>query len=120
MNKETNPKNDDIHSRVTLQNIARRVMLTRGLLPEFSTQAVSELAGIKGPAKVSVGQHFPPLLGSAQYPRACCRAQEESGADWTSLQNLRQRTRDGAAAPLRTTARRELTTRPLASSSARG
>ncbi len=53
MNKETNPKNDDIHSRVTLQNIARRVMLTRGLLPEFSTQAVSELAGIKGPAKVS-------------------------------------------------------------------
>ncbi|MEI6103403.1 MAG: RNB domain-containing ribonuclease [Methanothrix sp.] len=53
-NSNSNPKTTDTQNRTTLQNIARRVMLTRGLLPEFSTQAVSELAMIQAPAKVSL------------------------------------------------------------------
>jgi ribonuclease R len=52
-NSNSNPKTTDTQNRITLQNIARRVMLTRGLLPEFSSQAVSELATIQAPAKVS-------------------------------------------------------------------
>jgi exoribonuclease R len=54
MNTNSNPKTTDTQNRITLQNIARRVMLTRGLLPEFSPQAVSELATIQAPAKVSL------------------------------------------------------------------
>jgi len=50
----SNPKTTDTQNRITLQNIARRVMLTRGLLPEFSSQAVSELATIQAPAKVNL------------------------------------------------------------------
>ncbi len=53
-NSNSNPKTTDTQNRTTLQNIARRVMLTRGLLPEFSSQAVSELAMIQSPAKVSL------------------------------------------------------------------
>ncbi len=36
--------------RAILQRIARRAMLERGLFPEFSIEALSELAGIQGPA----------------------------------------------------------------------
>ena len=53
-NSNSNLKTTDTQNRITLQNIARRVMLTRGLLPEFSSQAVSELAKIQAPAKVSL------------------------------------------------------------------
>jgi VacB/RNase II family 3'-5' exoribonuclease len=41
--------------RVLLQKIARRVMLERGLLPDFSSQALAELAGIQGPAAKAEG-----------------------------------------------------------------
>ena len=37
--------NDKQH-RSTLQRIARRVMIEKGLLPDFSTQAIAELNGI--------------------------------------------------------------------------
>jgi len=40
----------DKQHRGILQRIARRVMLERGLLPDFSVEALSELAGIQGPA----------------------------------------------------------------------
>ena len=46
---------NDTQNRTILQKIARRAMLMRGLLPEFSTQAVAELAGIKAPAEKSSG-----------------------------------------------------------------
>src|SRR5512143_739343 len=36
--------------RAILQRIARRVMLERGLLPDFSVEALAELAGIQAPA----------------------------------------------------------------------
>ena len=38
--------------RAILQRIARRVMLERGLLPEFSVEALAELARIQAPATV--------------------------------------------------------------------
>ncbi|MCG6535343.1 MAG: ribonuclease catalytic domain-containing protein, partial [Syntrophales bacterium LBB04] len=41
--------------RIILQNIARRVMLERGLLPDFSAEALAELAGIEAPAKADDG-----------------------------------------------------------------
>lgn len=37
-------------SRSTLQEIARRVMIARGLLPDFTPAALAELAAIAGPA----------------------------------------------------------------------
>ncbi len=40
----------DKQHRAILRNIARRAMLERGLLPEFSPEALAELAGIRGPA----------------------------------------------------------------------
>jgi VacB/RNase II family 3'-5' exoribonuclease len=40
----------DRQHRSILQRIAHRVMLERGLVPEFSSQALAELAGIHGPA----------------------------------------------------------------------
>jgi VacB/RNase II family 3'-5' exoribonuclease len=43
----TNPSNP--HNRSVLQSIARRVMLERGLLPDFSPQALAELNNIQGP-----------------------------------------------------------------------
>ena len=36
--------------RAILQNIAHRVMLERGLLPDFSAEALAELAAIGAPA----------------------------------------------------------------------
>jgi exoribonuclease-2 len=42
--------------RATLQTIARRVMLERGLLPDFSAEALTELGGIQGPATMNGGQ----------------------------------------------------------------
>ncbi len=41
--------NDKQH-RALLQRIARRAMVERGLLPDFSPQALAELDGIRGPA----------------------------------------------------------------------
>ncbi len=42
--------------RTILQTIARRVMLERGLLPDFSAEALTELGGIQGPATMNCGQ----------------------------------------------------------------
>jgi ribonuclease R len=44
--------NDKQH-RAILQNIARRAMVARGLLPDFSAQALAELDKIQAPATVS-------------------------------------------------------------------
>ncbi|HUS74740.1 MAG TPA: RNB domain-containing ribonuclease [Methanothrix sp.] len=44
---------NDTQNRTILQTIARRAMLMRGLLPEFSPQAIAELAKIKAPAEKS-------------------------------------------------------------------
>jgi len=41
---------DDRQHRSLLKKIARRVMMERGFFPDFSTQAISELDGIHGPA----------------------------------------------------------------------
>jgi len=41
---------DDRQHRSRLKKIARRVMMERGFFPDFSTQAISELDGIDGPA----------------------------------------------------------------------
>jgi exoribonuclease-2 len=40
----------DRQSRAILQDIAHRVMLARGLVPDFPPQALAQLAGIHGPA----------------------------------------------------------------------
>ncbi len=45
--------NDKQH-RTILRRIARRAMLERGLLPDFSAEALTELAGI--PASVATGE----------------------------------------------------------------
>ena len=42
--------------RAILQTIARRVMCQRGLLPDFSAEALSELGTIQGPATTGDGQ----------------------------------------------------------------
>jgi len=42
---------DDKQHRSQLQRIARRVMLERGLLPDFSAQALAELASLQEPEK---------------------------------------------------------------------
>lgn len=44
----TNTENRQHRSR--LKNIARRVMMERGFFPDFSSQAITELDGIHGPA----------------------------------------------------------------------
>ena len=41
---------NDRQHRTTLRRIAHRVMLERGLLPEFSPEARAQLGGIRGPA----------------------------------------------------------------------
>jgi exoribonuclease-2 len=41
---------DDRQHRSILQGIAHRVMLERGLVPDFSVQALAELDGVHGPA----------------------------------------------------------------------
>jgi len=43
------------HHRATLQRIAHRVMIERGLLPDFSKQALAELDQIGGPAASTNG-----------------------------------------------------------------
>ena len=43
------------HHRAILQNIAKRAMLERDLLPEFSAAALTELDGIRAPATASNG-----------------------------------------------------------------
>ena len=43
-------KANDKQHRAILQNIARRAMLERGLLPDFPPEALAELDGIQGPA----------------------------------------------------------------------
>jgi exoribonuclease-2 len=49
---------DNRQHRSTLQRIARRVMMERGLLPDFTSQAIIELDGIHGPAiKVDESTH---------------------------------------------------------------
>ncbi len=48
--------------RARLQRIARRVMLERGLLPDFSPEALQELAGIQAPASVT-GKQVRDLTG---------------------------------------------------------
>jgi VacB/RNase II family 3'-5' exoribonuclease len=47
--------------RAILQNIAHRVMLERGLLPDFSTVALAELDRIQAPAATEVGSGESPL-----------------------------------------------------------
>src|SRR5512135_1020121 len=46
---------DDKHHRALLQRIARRVMLERGLQPDFSRQALAELESIQGLAEKAEG-----------------------------------------------------------------
>jgi VacB/RNase II family 3'-5' exoribonuclease len=46
----------DKQHRAILQRIARRVMRERGLLPDFSVEALSELAKIQAPATIDNGQ----------------------------------------------------------------
>ena len=48
-------KADSIQHRSILQAIAHRVMLERGLAPDFSRQALAELDGIHGPATQADG-----------------------------------------------------------------
>ncbi len=45
---------DDQQHRSILQRIARRVMLERGLLPDFTLRAEAEVEAIRGPAVVTV------------------------------------------------------------------
>jgi VacB/RNase II family 3'-5' exoribonuclease len=54
MNANSDPKTNDVHSRIILQNIARRAILARGLLPEFSPKAAAELARIQAPANINL------------------------------------------------------------------
>jgi len=44
--------NDKQH-RAILQNIAQRAMLERGLLPDFSAEAIAELGRIQAPAAMN-------------------------------------------------------------------
>jgi len=53
-NMSSDPKADAIQNRAILQNIARRALIMRGLLPEFSSQALAELVQIKEPAKIDL------------------------------------------------------------------
>ncbi len=53
-------KTDDKQHRAILRRIARRAMLERGLLPDFSVEALAELAGIQGPAATD-GEQVPDL-----------------------------------------------------------
>jgi len=41
---------DDRQDRSILQKIARRAIMERGLLPDFSVQAIADLDGIQGAA----------------------------------------------------------------------
>ncbi len=52
----TNMQTDEKQHRVLLQAIARRAMLQRGLLPDFSSEALAELDRIQSPASINDGQ----------------------------------------------------------------
>ena len=52
---------NDKHHRSILQHIARRAMLERGLLPDFSSEALSELARLQIPAVTADGTAEGPL-----------------------------------------------------------
>ena len=45
------------YDRPVLQSIARRAMLERGLLPDFSTEAIAELARLQMQAGTANGSH---------------------------------------------------------------
>jgi VacB/RNase II family 3'-5' exoribonuclease len=47
---------DDRQHRSILQKIAHRAMLQRGLLPDFSSEALAELGRIQSPASITGGQ----------------------------------------------------------------
>jgi exoribonuclease-2 len=47
-----------IQNRAVLQNIARKALIMRGLLPESSPQALAELDRINEPAKISQAEHL--------------------------------------------------------------
>ena len=53
---------DDRQHRIILQNIARRAMFQRGLLPDFSAEAFVELGRIQSPASVE-GEQIRDLTG---------------------------------------------------------
>ena len=53
---------DDRQHRSILQRIAHRVMLEKGLFPDFSPQVLAELDGIKGPV-TQVGESIRDLRG---------------------------------------------------------
>ena len=53
---------DDRQHRSILQRIAHRVMLEKGLFPDFSPQVLAELDGIKGPA-TQAGESIRDLRG---------------------------------------------------------
>ena len=53
---------DDRQHRAILQRIAHRVMLEKGLFPDFSAQVLAELDGIKGPV-TQVGESIRDLRG---------------------------------------------------------
>ena len=46
-------QNDDKQHRAILQSIAHRAMLERGLLPDFSAEALAELGRIQAPAAMN-------------------------------------------------------------------
>ena len=47
---------DDKQHRSILQRIAYRAMLQRGLLPDFSSEALAELGSIQAPASINSEQ----------------------------------------------------------------
>lgn len=49
-------QSDDKQHRSILQRIAYRAMLQRGLLPDFSAEALAELGSIQSPASINGGQ----------------------------------------------------------------
>jgi VacB/RNase II family 3'-5' exoribonuclease len=51
---------NDMHHRAILQNIARRAMLERGLLPDFSPEALAELERLQIPAITESGSSASP------------------------------------------------------------
>jgi ribonuclease R len=53
----------DQQHRAILERIAHRAMLERGLLPDFSPEALAELATIREPAAAAAGEPFRDLRG---------------------------------------------------------
>lgn len=54
---------DGSHDRADLKRIARRAMVEKGLEPDFSRDALAELAGIRGPAPVSAAADVRDMRG---------------------------------------------------------